>query len=674
MGYGHPHPLLDQADLEEYPLVVAQVAVAHGVGHEFAGSQENLVETGVGVPDQGADDGPGPLRGAGIGRERQEGRCLIHGPRLMSTRFPPNLTGSSPPHWLGTVGSDVALIRTIIDMTEAAGERRLYGEVDPRWRRRVRGVAEAAAWAVVLGGALALAGRIFRVPILAQWVPRVQVRPMQPAAAVMFVLGGLSVIFALIRPDRWARRLGLVAAVLVVLGGIWVIVANILDTHFPLWLLNSVELEDVIGGEQPARPAANVGMVLTALGLGVVSLATRSTIAHLAGQLMTVAAGVVAATVVVAFAYGEDGLRGFPLGSGRMSVSAALLAIVLATAVLGARPALGLMAPIISPWVGGIVLRRLLPFAVAAPPLAIAYLEAYSTPESQPRWFALAAVSMSALLVTALFATASAVSRSAHSLQVAEDMAERAVTAVNRDAEVVDVLLSRLSEHQAEVAGLDVAVRFRPAEGWLAGDSVMTLALEEQRLAAILIDVVGHGARPAIAASRLGDAIHHSLRTGADPAAALESSCWVLDEPQMMASAIIADVDAGTGEARITAGGCPPVLHRDSRGVHRYPANGPVLMRDSGPAWKETTLLLEPGDALLLYSDGLADPTEPDGIAIAGVEDLVDALQRCPFGDAEGIADWCMNEAVGLADGLSRDDASLIVIARPRDADSASPA
>lgn len=572
------------------------------------------------------------------------------------------------------MGLDVAIVRTIIDMTEAAGERRLYGEVDPRWRRRVRGVAEAAAWAVVLGGALALAGRIFRVPILAQWVPRVQVRPMQPAAAVMFVLGGLSVIFALIRPDRWARRLGLVAAVLVVLGGIWVIVANILDTHFPLWLLNSVELEDVIGGEQPARPAANVGMVLTALGLGVVSLATRSTIAHLAGQLMTVAAGVVAATVVVAFAYGEDGLRGFPLGSGRMSVSAALLAIVLATAVLGARPALGLMAPIISPWVGGIVLRRLLPFAVAAPPLAIAYLEAYSTPESQPRWFALAAVSMSALLVTALFATASAVSRSAHSLQVAEDMAERAVTAVNRDAEVVDVLLSRLSEHQAEVAGLDVAVRFRPAEGWLAGDSVMTLALEEQRLAAILIDVVGHGARPAIAASRLGDAIHHSLRTGADPAAALESSCWVLDEPQMMASAIIADVDAGTGEARITAGGCPPVLHRDSRGVHRYPANGPVLMRDSGPAWKETTLLLEPGDALLLYSDGLADPTEPDGIAIAGVEDLVDALQRCPFGDAEGIADWCMNEAVGLADGLSRDDASLIVIARPRDADSASPA
>lgn len=553
-------------------------------------------------------------------------------------------------------------------MSDTSSPRRLYGEVDPTWRRRIRGVARLAAWIVIAGGMLALVGRILRIPILAQWIPRVQVRPMQPVAAVLFVLGGMAVLTALIRTDRRARRVGLVAAWSVIAGGCWVIVANIVDAHFPLWLLNSLELEDIIGGEQPARPAANVGVVLVALGSGIVALASRRHVAHIAGQVMAAAAGVVASTVVVASIYGEEGLRGFPFGSGRMAISAALLSVFLAGAVLTSRPALGLMAPIISPWAGGIVLRRLLPLVLAGPPLAVAYLEAFSTPSTQPRWFAYAAVLMSLLLLTALFATAAAVSRSAYSMRLAEDVAERAATAVNRDAVIVDGLLSRLAGSQAKLDGLDVAIRFRPAEGWLAGDAVITTALDDSRLAAILIDIVGHGARPALAASRLGDALQHSLRAGSTPALALAQACWVLDEPQMMASVAVAVIDARDGSVSLAGGGCPPILHRSASSVRRHPPTGPVLMIDSGSEWEEERLVLEPGDAVVLFSDGLADPTDPEGVEIATVDDLVAILERCPFLGAEEVADWCLDETVGLAGGITRDDASLLVVARPPDA------
>ena len=238
-------------------------------------------------------------------------------------------------------------------MSEASEERRLWGEVDPRWRRRFGVVAEAAGLVVLVGASLALVGRVLSVPILAQWIPELTVRPMQPATAFLFMMGGLSLLGALVSTGRWTRVLGILAAAVVLAGGISVIVANVANLRFPRWLLSSLTAEDVVGGELPARPALNEGAVLAACGAALILLATRSRIAHIFGQVLAVAAAMVGATVIVAFAYGDDTLRGFPLGSGRMAISAALLTVVFCAGIVIARPGLGIMAPIISPWPGG---------------------------------------------------------------------------------------------------------------------------------------------------------------------------------------------------------------------------------------------------------------------------------------------------------------------------------
>lgn len=543
-------------------------------------------------------------------------------------------------------------------------ERRLYGEVDPRWRRRFGVVAEAAAWVVVIGGAVALVGRVLGISILAQWIPELRVRPMQPATALLFMIGGISLLGALISSGEWTRRLGVAAAVVVTLGGIGVIVANAADLRFPRWLLSSLTTEDILGGEVAARPALNEGAVLAAGGVAIILLSTRAHVAHVVGQVLAVVAAMVGATVVVAFAYGDDVLRGFPLGTGRMSISAALLTIIFCGAAVVARPSLGIMAPTISPWPGGIVLRRMLPIILAGPPVAVAVLLASTTPANQPRWFALAAVLASGFLMTALFATAASVSRAARRIAVAEDLADRATVAVTRDAAIVDVLLGRLSTFSSRIDGLDVAVRFRPAEGWLAGDAVLTLPLGASRLAAILIDVVGHGPEPAVAALRLSDALQGALRQGAGPAAAITASRWVLDGGEMMASVMVAEVDASTGKLTYAAAGSPPIVHRSGRDINRYDSTGPILLAGDEGGWDEGVAVLEEGEALVLFSDGLADPTGPHDVAVATVEDLAEALRRCPYTDADRLADWCLEESVGRARGLARDDASLIVISR----------
>lgn len=527
-------------------------------------------------------------------------------------------------------------------------------------------MARAAGWVVVIGGALAILGRALDIPILAQWIPRSAVRPMQPASALAFVGGGLAVLAGLGSRRPWVRRFGLALAALVFLGGLGIIAANLLDMRFPRWLITSFTAGEVVAGEQLARPALNEGTVLAAAGLAIVLLGTRWHVAHVVGQLLSIGAVMVGATVVVAFAYGDDNLRGFPLGSGRMAISAALLIILLGAAVVIARPALGMMAPITSPWPGGIVLRRFLPFVLAGPPLAVALLLSSTTPESQPRWFAVTAVLVTGALVAALFATAAAVSSSAHRVAVAEDMVDRAEAAVIREAGIVEVLLARLSQGASHVDGLDVAVRFRPAEGWLAGDSVLTIPLGQSRLAAILIDVVGHGAHPAVAAGRLGDAIQHSLRNGMGPATAIAQAWWVLDRPQMMASVTVVEVDARTGAVLYAAAGSPPIVHRTARDIEYYDSTGPIMLADETGRWDEGVTLLGHGDALIVFTDGLADPTEPKNRPVATLEDLVDAVRRCPYRDAERLADWCIQESIGQAEGVLRDDASLVVITRPK--------
>lgn len=549
-------------------------------------------------------------------------------------------------------------------MDAAPERRRLYGEVDPFWRRRLGVVAEAAAFVVMAGGLLALVGRLLEIPVLTQWVPDRLVRPMQPMTAVLFVLGAVALLGLLVRPGPTARKVGYVAAALLAAGSVAIIVANLADAHFPLWLQTSTTVEDVLGGEVAARPSLNEGLVLLASAGAMILLASRTVAAHIAGQLLAIATAMVGAMVVVAFAYGDDSLRGFPIGTGRMAISAALLTIVFNGAIVVARPSLGIMAPTISPWPGGIVLRRLLPFVLVAPPAAVALVLAAATPATQPRWFAAAAVVGSGVLMAALFATAAAVSAATRRLAEAEDLADRATLAVTREAAIVESLLTRLAGFESGVDGLDVAVRFRPAEGWLAGDAVSTVRLDSDRMAGVVVDVVGHGAEPAVAAVRLSDALQHSLRQGLGPARAIADARWVLEGTDLMASVAIAEVDSGSGLVIYANAGGPPVLHRTRDQVGRYESTGPVMLGDGTGEWEEGKAVLEEGETLLLYSDGLADPTNPEGVALATVEDLCQVLQRCPYLDAERVADWCLEESLGRAEGNPRDDATLVVVAK----------
>src|SRR5690606_29924743 len=192
-----------------------------------------------------------------------------------------------------TVGSVSSLGVIGSTMGASTERRRLYGEVDPRWRRRLSAVAEAAGYVVMAGAVLALMGRLFEVPVLAQWVPTRVVRPMQPMTAVLFVMGSVGLLGLLVRPGPVVRRVGYLAAGLLMAGAVAIVVANLADMRFPRWLLTSTTVEDILGGEVAARPALNEGVVLLAAGGALLLLTSRSVAAHVVGQLIAIAAAMV---------------------------------------------------------------------------------------------------------------------------------------------------------------------------------------------------------------------------------------------------------------------------------------------------------------------------------------------------------------------------------------------
>ena len=126
----------------------------------------------------------------------------------------------------------------------------------------------------------------------------------------------------------------------------------------------------------------------------------------------------------------------------------------------------------------------------------------------------------------------------------------------------------------------------------------------------------------------------------------------------MLATCAIFALDPQTGSARIVRAGHPlPVLRRSDGSVCEVAVEGgvPLGVADQA-AWPVTTVTLEAGDRLLLYTDGLIERRDAD--LDEGVATLLDAVAAAaPGRDAE---QGCDDILAVLGHDLT-DDVALLV-------------
>jgi serine phosphatase RsbU (regulator of sigma subunit) len=148
--------------------------------------------------------------------------------------------------------------------------------------------------------------------------------------------------------------------------------------------------------------------------------------------------------------------------------------------------------------------------------------------------------------------------------------------------------------HPVEVAGIDVAARYRPAseDHLVGGDWYDAALLPDKRVLLAVGDVAGHGIGAVTGMVALRNCLRGLAVTGVG----------------VMATAICAIYDPAARTLRwARAGHLPPLLIRDGAASTVPSPRGALLGASPGAIYEEATVTLQLGDAILFLTDGLIE-------------------------------------------------------------------
>jgi len=174
-----------------------------------------------------------------------------------------------------------------------------------------------------------------------------------------------------------------------------------------------------------------------------------------------------------------------------------------------------------------------------------------------------------------------------------------------------------------ERSDLKFCYRWIPSEK-VAGDLFDVFPVGENAAGVFLFDVMGHGVRAALVTALLRGLVHEQMHLANEPTLFLEQINRGLltllghTGDLVFVTAVYVVIDATTGKIDIASAGHPPPLHLKRRtgsvlSLIQAEGPGPALGLVSDPHYSRLETVLEPGDALLLFTDGLFEAANPAG-------------------------------------------------------------
>ena len=170
-----------------------------------------------------------------------------------------------------------------------------------------------------------------------------------------------------------------------------------------------------------------------------------------------------------------------------------------------------------------------------------------------------------------------------------------------------------------DLPGYEVATQYEPARE-VGGDffDVFRIQRRQGRLAVCIADVTGKGIAAALLMAFARPLLHAAIDHALAPGDALERTNRILVEERRSAlfiTALCATIDMRAGILRLAnAGHEPPLLLRSGDDEPVWlEASGPLLGAYRRLDLTECTIALEPGDLVLLYTDGVTDAQAADG-------------------------------------------------------------
>jgi serine phosphatase RsbU (regulator of sigma subunit)/anti-sigma regulatory factor (Ser/Thr protein kinase) len=223
-----------------------------------------------------------------------------------------------------------------------------------------------------------------------------------------------------------------------------------------------------------------------------------------------------------------------------------------------------------------------------------------------------------------------------------------------------------LPKQLPEIPGWKVAVLYQPARA-VGGDFYDFFQVPDGRLVITIGDVTDKGVPAALVMATTRSILRGAARRLVSPSAALVRTNELLHPeipPNMFVTCLYAILDPATGRMQYAnAGHDLPYLRHDGR-AGELRATGMPLGLMPGMQYEEKEIILQPGDSLLLYSDGLVEAHNPQH-EMFGFPRLGKKIESY-LGSGESMIDFLLADLASFtgSDWEQEDDISMVTVDR----------
>ncbi|KAF1081135.1 MAG: hypothetical protein GQF41_2403 [Candidatus Rifleibacterium amylolyticum] len=234
---------------------------------------------------------------------------------------------------------------------------------------------------------------------------------------------------------------------------------------------------------------------------------------------------------------------------------------------------------------------------------------------------------------------------------------------------LASIVQSRLMPaHTIDSGRFDVFGRSIPMAD-LGGDYYDYFSIDDNRFAVLLGDVAGHGVGASLIMAMAKAAVVCCKDFHDQPLQIINNLHRLISTTRsrkqrkvMTFQYLCFDKESGAGKYS-NAGGCSPMLvSSDAAVVTEITLSGPVLGGLKNPRFSEAELQMQPGQALVLYTDGIIESKNPNGDEI-GFDRFKQWLLDHYHADAAAYYHAVYEEYLRwLAGGEAQDDLTLIIL------------
>jgi sigma-B regulation protein RsbU (phosphoserine phosphatase) len=223
-----------------------------------------------------------------------------------------------------------------------------------------------------------------------------------------------------------------------------------------------------------------------------------------------------------------------------------------------------------------------------------------------------------------------------------------------------------LPQEMPHLEGWEFAARWEPARE-VAGDYYDLFEVEDGKLGVVIADVADKGMPAALFMASTRSIVRATLNGSVWPARGVAQTNQLLcseSSQGMFVTLFFLLLEEGSGEVfYVNAGHNPPIHYQARQDQLSYLSRtGMALGVDAGAVFEQRKIVLEEGDFLFLYTDGVTDALDARGseYGIQRLEKVVQAMRHAPASEIIAALDRSIENFMGSS--APYDDITIVAV------------